>query len=231
METLAAPAAPAPSTARTLALGAAIGPALFTLSWLALGFISTGYTLFDHTFTEYSPISQPISGLGIGSTAPYMNAAFIVTGLILIVGILGVFRTIGSTARPALRRASLILLAGTGVGQVICGVFTLEAMMPHLLGFLLALGLPVVSFVVAGRYLRRVPGWERFGTWLMTLGSPLTFVLLAAFFVTFEPTADGAEHGVAGLVQRVGVIAVHAWFVALGWLAYRRGPQRLTAGT
>ena len=217
------PAAPAPSTARALALGAVIGPTLFALSWLALGFISTGYTLFDHTFTEYSPISQPISGLGIGRTAPYMNAAFIVTGLVLIVGILGVFRTIGTTGRPALRRASLMLLAGTGVGQVICGAFTLEAMMPHLLGFLLALGLPIVSFVVAGRYLRRVPGWERFGTWLMALGSPLTLVLLAAFFATFEPTADGAEHGIAGLVQRVAVIAVHAWFVSMGWLAYRRG--------
>jgi hypothetical membrane protein len=225
----AAPAAPTGEpprpASRTLVLGAVVGPVLFTLAWLLLGFTSTGYTLFDHTFTDYSPISQPISGLGMGSTAVYMNTAFVVTGLILIAGVVAVFDTIGTAGRPALHRAATVLLAGTGVGQIVCGVFDLEAMMPHMLGFLLALGLPIVSFVVAGRFLRRVPGWRPFGTWLMALGSPLTLLLLVAFFATFQPTADGAEHGVAGFVQRAGAIQVHAWFVAMGWLAFHRGPQ------
>jgi hypothetical membrane protein len=211
-----------PSAARTLALGTVIGPVLFTLAWLVLGFTSTGYTLFDHTFTDYSPISQPISGLGMGGTAPYMNTAFVVTGAILIVGVVGVIRATGATDRPALRRAALVLLAGTGLGQILCGVFNLKVMFPHMLGFLLALGLPTVSFLVAGRYFRLVPGWRRFGGWLMTLGSPMTLLLLVAFFAAFQPTADGAEHGIAGLIQRAGVIHVHAWFIAMGWLAYRR---------
>lgn len=208
--------------ARTLALGTVIGPSLFTLVWLVLGIISPGYTLFGHTFTEYSWISQPISGLGMGATAAYMNGAFVVTGLILIVGVVGIFRMVGTAERPALRRAALVLLAITGVGQILCGVFNLEAVMLHMLGFLLAMGMPVVSFLVAGRFFRRVPGWRRFGTWMMLLGSPLTLLLLAAFFATFQPTADGAEHGVAGLVQRIGVLQVQAWFVVMGWLAYRR---------
>lgn len=211
-----------PSAAPTLALGAVLGPVLFTLTWLVLGFVSPGYTLFDYTFTDYSPISQPISGLGLGATAPYMNTAFVVSGALLIAGVVGVIRTTDGTARPALRRATMVLLAGTGVGQIVCGLFTLKAMMPHMLGFLLALGLPVISFVVAGRYFRLQPGWRRFGTWLMTLGSPLALLLLVAFFAAFQPTADGAEHGIAGLVQRAGVLNVHAWFVAMGWLAYRR---------
>src|SRR6266508_1466598 len=135
---------------RQLALGAVLGPALFTLAWLVLGFVSTGYTLFDHRFTDYSPISQPISGLGIGSTAPYMNTAFVVTGLMLIAGVIGVFRTIQPPVRPTLRRAALALLCCTGVGQVVCGIFTLEAFLPHTLGFVLALGTPIVSFLVAG---------------------------------------------------------------------------------
>jgi hypothetical protein len=213
---------PIPVAIRTLALGAVIGPVLFSLAWLLLGFLSPGYTLFGHAFTHYSPISQPISGLGMGSTAPYMNTAFVVSGLILILGVAGVFGTIATAGRPALRRAALALLAGTGVGQIICGVFDLEAMMPHMLGFLLAMGLPVMGFLAAGRFFRGVPGWRRFGTWLMAVGSPLTLLLLVAFFAAFQPTADGAEHGVAGLVQRAGAIQVHAWFAAMGWLAYRR---------
>lgn len=211
-----------PHPVQVLALGALVGPVLFNLSWLVLGSISTGYTLFGHTFTSYSPISQSISGLGIGDTAVYMNTAFVLTGLILIVGVVGVFRVVDGTDRPGQRRAAMVLLAITGVGQIVCGVFTLEAMMAHLLGFLLALGTPIVSFVVAGRFLRGVPGWRRFGTWLMAVGSPLALILLVAYFVTFQPTADGAEHGIAGLVQRIGVLQVHAWFVAMGWLAYRR---------
>ncbi|MEQ4299961.1 DUF998 domain-containing protein [Plantactinospora sp. B6F1] len=214
------PHSPVPdSLARRLALGAVVGPVLFTLAWLVLGAVSPGYTLFDHRFTDYSPISQPISGLGMGVTAPYMNTAFVVCGLVLVAGVVGVFRTLPAD-RPTLRRWSIALLACSGIGQAVCGIFNLEAMMPHTLGFVLAIGTPVAGFLVAGRYLRGVPGWRRFGTWLL-LGSPLTLILLVAFFATFQPTADGAEQGVAGLVQRLGILELHAWFVAMGWLAYR----------
>ena len=71
----AKPAAPAsPQSARWLALGAIAGPVLFTLAWFVLGFLSPGYRLFGTLISPYSPISQPISGLGLGPTAPFMNA-------------------------------------------------------------------------------------------------------------------------------------------------------------
>lgn len=219
-KTIAPPIAPT-RDARVLALGAAAGPVLFTLSWLVLGFVSPGYTLYGHRFTSYEPISQPISGLGMGTTAPYMNTAFVATGLMLTVGVVAAFRTFPPD-RPALRRWSVGLLAATGIGQVICGIFDLQSTMPHSLGFFLAAGTPVVGFLVAGRYLRHVAGWRRLGTGLL-LASPLTLVLLIGFFATFQPTADGAEHGIAGLVQRLLILEIHAWFVAIGWLAYRRG--------
>jgi hypothetical membrane protein len=208
--------------ARVLALGAVAGPVLFTLTWLILGFVSPGYTLFDHRFTDYSPISQPVSGLGMGTTAPYMNTAFVVTGVLLIAGVVGAFRTFPAD-RPTLRRWSVGLLAGTGVGQIMVGVFDLEVVMLHSLGFFLAIGTAIVGFLVAGRYLRGIPGWRRLGTGLL-FGSPLTLALLIGFFATFQPTAEGAEHGIAGLVQRLLMLQVHAWFVAIGWRAYRRDP-------
>jgi hypothetical protein len=79
----------------------------------------------------------------------------------------------------------------------------------------------VLSFLIVGLLLRRVPRWRRFGSWLL-LGSPLTLALLVLYFITFLPTAEGAKTGVAGLTERILVMEVHAWFVALGWLVFRR---------
>ena len=61
------------------------------------------------------------------------------------------------------------------------GIFTLEDPLPHLIGFLLATGTPVLSFLAAGFLLRGMPRWRRFGTWLL-LGSPLTLLLVVLFF-------------------------------------------------
>lgn len=205
-------------SARRLALGAVAGPVLFELSWLVLGLVSPGYTLFGHRFTGYSPVSQPVSGLGLGLTGPYMNAAFVVTGLMLTAGVAGVFRV---TAAPGHRRCA-VLLGLSGVGQALCGLFTLEEMVPHTLGYLLAIGAPVIGFPVAGRYFRGLPGWRRLGAWL-PVGGLLTLALLVLFFLTFQPTAEGAEAGVAGLVQRLGIVEVHAWFAVMGVRAFSGG--------
>jgi hypothetical protein len=119
------------------------------------------------------------------------------------------------------RWSNALLLATTGVGMVLCGLFTLEAILPHMLGVLLALGTPVLSFVVLGRLLRRIPRWQRFGTWLV-LGSPLTLLLLVLSFATLDPVAAGQGLGVAGLTQRVVVLEVMGWFALMGWLSLRR---------
>ena len=209
-----------PETVRWLALGAVAGPVLFTLAWFVLGFLSPGYPLFGTLIAPYSPISQPVSGLGLGPTAPFMNAAFVLGGLLLLVGVVGTFQGIREMSAGA-RRSCTVLLALTPLGMIVDGLFTLESVVLHLVGFLLAVGTPVVSFLAAGFVLRGISGWRRFGTWLL-LGSPLTLVLVALFFGTFDPAASGAGLGVAGLTQRLLVVEVHAWFVALGWLACRR---------
>jgi hypothetical protein len=91
----------------------------------------------------------------------------------------------------------------------------------HFLGAGLALGTPVLSFLVTGLLLRRIPRWRRFANRLL-LGSPLTLALLVLYFATFWPTAAGAKTGVAGLTERILIVGVLAWFVAMGWLAFRR---------
>jgi hypothetical protein len=150
-----------------------------------------------------------------------MNAAFVISGLLLLAGVIGVVRSMLGSVRPAARRVCAALLALSPVGLIVDGTFTLEAIFPHLIGFLLATATPVLSFLVAGLCLRRVPRRRPFGTWLL-FGAPLTLALVILFFLTFDPAGSGAGVGVAGLTQRVLAMEVQAWFVALGGLAFRR---------
>lgn len=207
-----------PKTTRWLALGAVVGPILFTLAWLILGFISPGYQLWDMWIAPYSAVSQPISGLGLGVTAPFMNVAFILTGVLTIAGAIGIFRSIPEIEIAKSWRYTL-LLALPGLGTIIDGVFNLESFMLHNLGFLLVLSV-IVGFPIVGLQLRKIPDWQRLGRWLM-LGGPLTLVLAALFFATFNPEASGAGLGIAGLTQRLLIVQIHTWYVTLGWRASR----------
>jgi hypothetical protein len=202
------------------ALGAVAGPVLFTLGWFVLGFISPGYTMWGTRVAPYSAISQPLSGLGLGLTGPYMNAIFVLSGLLIVAGAIGVFRAIPELG-PKARWICTVLLALPGLGSVVDGIFTLEHFFPHFVGFGLALT-TVVGFPVIGFVLRRVPSWRAFGSWLIAAG-PLTLALAVLYFATFTPTIEGIQHGVAGLTERILVVELQAWYVALGWLAFRRG--------
>jgi hypothetical protein len=220
-EGFAKPAALAtPKAIRWLALGAVAGPVLFTLAWVVLGFLSPGYTAWGTRIAPYSPISQPISGLGLGPTAPFMNATFVLSGLLILVGVVGIFQGIREMGTLA-RWSCTVLLALSPLGMVVDGFFTLESILPHTAGFLLGCATPVLSFVVIGLLLRRVKSFRRFGNWLL-LGSPLKLALLILYFLTFSPTLAGIQTGVAGLTERILGIEVQAWFVAMGALAFRR---------
>jgi hypothetical membrane protein len=207
---------------RVLALGAVAGPVLFTLAWLVLSFVSPGYTVAGTHIAPYSLVSQPISGLGMGDTAPFMNTAFVLSGLLLLAGVVGVFQGTAGTGRPAARWVSTVLLALSPVGLVVVGLFDLDSPLPHFTGAALIYMLPIVSFPLAGRYLRGIPQWRRFGNGLLIAGA-LTLVLTAVFSMTFDENATAAGHGIAGLTQRVVFTEVLAWFAAMGWWARRQG--------
>jgi len=205
-----------------LALGAVAGPVLFTLGWFVLGFISPGYTMWGTHIAPYSAISQPLSGLGLGPTGPLMNTVFIASGLLIVIGAVGVFRGIPELGPTALWIAT-VLFALPGLGAVMDGIFTLEHFFLHFLGFGLALT-TVVGFPIVGYLLRRVPGWRGLGSWLIVAG-PLTLALTVLYFATFTPTIEGIQQGVAGLTERILVLELQAWYVAIGWLVFRRPDQ------
>lgn len=213
--------------ARWLALGAVAGPVLLTLAWIILGLMR------PDTRNEWGVsggitgmITQPFSGLGLGSNASLFNLAFLLNGILILVGVFGVFQTIESGERPTLYKASAALLALSGLGSVMCAVFTLESFFPHMIGFILAVGSPILGFLATGLFLRDIPSWRQFGTWLL-VGSPLTLLLLVLFFFTFQYDMMSAGLGVAGLTERILVIEVQTWYVTMGWLAFRR-PEEIS---
>ena len=210
---------------RWLALGAVAGPALMTIAWFVLGFISPGYSLWGTRVAPYSAISQPLSGLGLGPTGAYMNTAFVVTGLLIIAGAIGVFQRIPEMTRRA-RWICAGLLALPGFGSVIDGVFTFESFFMHFTGFALALT-TIATFPIVGFLLRGIPSWRRFGTGLIFAGL-ITLALAVLYFLTFTPTVQGVQTGVAGLTERILVVELQAWYVAAGWLAFRGRPAAQT---
>lgn len=208
-----------PIPARWLALCAFAGQALFTLAWLVLGFVSPGFTIYGTHIAPYSAITTPLSGLGLGLTAPFMNTAFVMGGLLTLIGVIGIFQRIPELF-PRTRWICMILFALSPLGMVLDGIFTLESFMPHMLGFLLGAVTPVIGFIVAGKNLRHIQSWRTLGSWLI-VASPLTLVLLVLTLATFSITAIEAGQGIAGLIERILVLEISASLATLSWIAFR----------
>lgn len=199
-----------------LPLLAPLGAAVFTLAWIVLGAVSPGYRLFDLVIEPYSPVSQPVSGLGLGVTGPWMNAAFVLGGILIVAGALGVRR---AAPRGRLATVALALAALTGVGMIIDGLFTLESVMLHLAGFLLAIPVPAVGFLLGGIALRRDA--PRLGGLLVVAGVA-ALALFGWFMVIFDPYSAGSGAGYAGVVQRLVITVVLGAWAMIGVSAWRR---------
>jgi len=214
--------APGRASTRWLAFGAIAGPFLLNLAWIVLGLIRPDTKdAWGVSGGVTGMITQPFSGLGLGRNGSLFNTAFVMSGLLLLFGVIGIFQTIDAGGRVVTRRVCAALLALSAVGLVVCGVFTLKSFLLHTAGFALGSVTPVASFLATGLFLRGIPSWRRFGTWLL-VGSPLTLVLLVLYFVTFDLATMAAGLGVAGLTERILVIEVLGWFVAMGLLAMRQ---------
>ncbi|MBS4194172.1 DUF998 domain-containing protein [Lederbergia citri] len=100
---------------RWLALCAVAGPILFALAYTILGFLRPGFSL----------VSEPISGLGVGTNSLAMNVSFILMGLLLFVGVIGIFQNMKELGAKA-RWVCISLLELSPIGAIICGLYTYE---------------------------------------------------------------------------------------------------------
>jgi len=207
--------------ASALPLGAVACAVLFTAAWITLSFISDGYTVGGDRIEPYSNVTQPVSGLGMGVTAPYMNTVFVLSGLLLAAGLVGLHLS-APKGRARTRIPAAVGLALAPVGLVLIGLFDLDAPGLHFTGAALAFQLPILSLALAGLHLRGNPEWRRTGNLLLAVAAPITLVLVAVFTATFDQAATAAGEGIAGLTQRIWLTWVLACFAVLGWTAHRR---------
>jgi len=207
---------------RYASTGAVAGPALFAIAWLALGCLQpTVRTQYGLIGGLSGAVTNPISALGVGPHAELFNCAFVLCGLLTLVGVFAAFATM-EIKRPTTRcKWCAALFALSPIGLALAGVFTLaDSLAMHNVAALLLFVVPLLAFPVSARYFRRIAQWRRYGTFLLSAG-PITFVLLVLFISTFHLSAIVAGTGAAGLTERLLLTEIHVWYVALGWHAFR----------
>lgn len=204
-----------PQTLRWLALGTIVGSILFALTWLVLG----------QLHPSYSPVSQYISALELGQGGVLMRTVYVLNGLLLTVGTIAIFQGFKQTFGAVARWSCIVLLVLSPLGVLWDGIFTLNTLALHNLGVYVAAATPVIAFLIVGLVLRRVPEWKQFGIWML-VGCPLTLALIVGFTTSVPLSELASGGGSIGLWQRALITEIQAWYVAMGWLAFRLATRR-----
>ena len=200
---------------RWLLTGGVMGPVLFVLVFLVLGW----------TRSDYDPVRHFVSTLSLTDEGWQQIANFVITGILFICGGVGLRRAMrdgpGSRWGP-------ILIGLSGVALVLAGIFVTDPANGYPPGapagipttsswhgtihdfasLFVFLGLPIASFVVARRFRGDGSPWA-----LYSVGSGVG--MLAGFVLMF------VLQDWIGLIQRIAVIIGFGW-VALLCLRFRR---------
>ncbi len=195
--------------ARWLALAGVVGPPLFVAVFTLAGFLRPGY----------SPIHQTVSDLGVGSNGWLVDVSCVIIGLLLSGFAVGFALSLRPELHQGWRWLIAVLLALHGLGLSIAGIFTeapTTVAIHWLVGANLGLFGPVVAFLVVGLVLRRDTLWRGWGTSLL-IASLFTLVLLAIMAWAFTPGTLLASMRLGGLMERVVLIEIEAWYVIFGW--------------
>lgn len=190
-----------PDDVQKLAICGIIGPALYTIVMIVIGFIRSGY----------NPITQHMSELGEvgGPNAPIMNiAGFITSGLLMIAFALGLHRGISEGKGSKIGPAS-VALAGTGA--VLIGIFPFDptALFPSLTGIMhivsviiLSAGLVIAPFAISRR-IKHDPQWGSYRLYCLATGLVTVFVGAVFFSMVLKDWS--------GLLQRVSLEVPLLW--------------------
>jgi hypothetical membrane protein len=196
---------------RWLLTGGIIGPVVFVAGFFVIGALRA----------DYDPMRQFVSLLSLTQDGWQQVANFLVSGLLIIAGAVGLRRVM--TQGPGSRWGP-ILIGLAGVGIVLAGVFATDpaqgyppgtaaglpastswhAAIHQLVSSFVFLGLPVATFVMARRFRAEQSRWAAY-CWLSGVG--IVVSLAAAFSL-----AD-----VAGLLQRVAIVLAYGWVAQLAW--------------
>ena len=209
------------STSTLLACGIA-GPVIFIAVFLLEGLTRSGY----------DPMRQYVSLLSLGDGGWLQVANFVVTGVLIVAAGVGLGRSWSELGRWVPRLVALV-----GIALVWAGVFVTDpaqgypggapAGLPtdaswhaglHYLGALVVfVGLPVAMVVAARSSAMReaMPGWSIY----CLTSAGLMFGLWIATFLVAGP--NGVSQ-VAGLLQRIAIVAGFQWLVGISAIELSR---------
>lgn len=196
---------------RLIQIVATIGPLLFFAVASLEGFVRVGY----------DPIAHPISALALGPRGWIQQANFALLAISLAAFAV-VLRTrlrdgVGSLAGPA----TFGLMA---IGVTIAGIFTMDPMgeplttvgrLHALGGFLFFPWMPVVLLLVARRFRRD----DRFRSYFKyTVATALFCIATMIYFFSSVgvPGVSSRLSDLAGLIQRLQLVAFFAWMAVVG---------------
>jgi hypothetical membrane protein len=192
---------------RYLAAAGIVGPVLYTVTWLVLGFLDPAYS---HT---RDPISN-LSAIG----APYvlvMTSIIFVFALLIVVFAYGLHRGLpsGFWAGPA-----ALAFAGVGYAGIALAPLNLAdpgaPNVPHAISASVTVFALMLAPILLFPRLRRDPGWRNLsGYSIATTLVALAFAVLASL-----PAFAGRE----GLMQRLVLGVVLVWMIVIAIRLYTR---------
>ena len=199
--------------ASTLGTLGAAGVSYFALTFLAMHFIQPELNPLDHNGSDYA----------VGRLGWLMSLGFVVAGTGTLALAAGLYKSLlpGKGVRAAVLLLMLVALGFVGSGVFPTDVpladgtvgYTFSGKMHAVSGFVLFLSLITVAFVLA-RVFARDANWQttatitRWFAWFVPLG--FVGAMTAAIL---HPPGTG---GVAGLMQRIFLAPVFAWFILMG---------------
>lgn len=192
---------------RYLAASGIVGPVLYTVTWLVLGFLDPAYS---HT-------RDPISNLSAAGApyAPVMTSIIILFALLIVAFAYGLHRGLspGFWAGPV-----ALVVAGIGYVGIAFAPLNLAApevpSLPHTISASVTVFALMFAPVLLFPRLRRDPGWRNLGGYsIATTVVAFAFAVLASL-----PAFKGWE----GLMQRLVTVVVLQWIVVIAIRLYVR---------
>lgn len=169
------------------------------------------YLVLEALRPGYNPILQQISVLGTGSNGFWMDLGFVLSGLLVVAGMIGLGLALPPGLDQERRLAVTILLAFPALGLIVCGLFHMDTnLLVHTIGAQIACGLPIFTFAISAALIWRSS--RRVAVWLIISAALILLALLGYIFLSptaphdFQTVEGG---GTVGLWERILTTVVY----------------------
>lgn len=202
---------------RWFVLAGVLGSIGFVAAWLLAGFLRPGYSV----------VQQPISDLGVGPFGWLIDVLGGVAGLLKVGFALGFALVIKRVVGNGWRFTASGLLVLSGLSMLVVSTFTdaPATVRIHSMATVVGISSRLLAMVTVGVGLLATKNLRGWGVYSL-LTAFLTLALGVVEFSVFNPASPLASAHIGGLAERIFVIEVESWYIALGLLLFSLSPAR-----